>query len=107
MNWKSKSLFSVLSAPLAIVALVAYLSVQNNFSSELNAFCADMGNVAMDKNLPASHPKNKCASQPQHGVSWSSWFTGRSSSYQFHFIDLLELLSRSNETAANNPTQAQ
>lgn len=105
MNWKSKSLFSLVSAPLAIVASVAYLSLPNNFSSDLNAFCADMGNVAMDENLPVSHPKNKCASQQLHGVSWSSWFTGRSSSYQFHFIDLLELLSRSNETAANTPTQ--
>lgn len=27
-------------------------------------------------------------------VSWVSWLTGRSSSYRFHFLDLLELLSR-------------
>lgn len=27
-------------------------------------------------------------------VSWVSWLTGRSTSYRFHFLDLLELLSR-------------
>lgn len=34
----------------------------------------------------------QCALAPQ--TSWLSWFTGQSSSAQFHFIDLLELLSR-------------
>lgn len=33
-----------------------------------------------------------CALAPQ--TSWLSWFRGQSSSVQFHFIDLLELLSR-------------
>ncbi len=27
-------------------------------------------------------------------VSWLAWLTGRSTSYRFHFLDLLELLSR-------------
>ncbi|MDC8832113.1 hypothetical protein [Alteromonas gilva] len=27
-------------------------------------------------------------------VSWVAWLTGRSSSYRFHFLDLLELMSR-------------
>lgn len=34
----------------------------------------------------------QCALAPQ--TSWLSWFSGQSSSAQFHFIDLLELLSR-------------
>jgi hypothetical protein len=34
----------------------------------------------------------QCAITPQ--TSWMSWFSGQSSSAQFHFIDLLELLSR-------------
>ena len=34
----------------------------------------------------------QCALAPQ--TSWASWFSGQSSSAQFHFIDLLELLSR-------------
>lgn len=28
-------------------------------------------------------------------LNWVSWLTGRSSSYPFHFLDLLELLFRS------------
>lgn len=32
-------------------------------------------------------------------VSWYSWFAGKSASYQFHFLDLLELLySRDNRS---------
>lgn len=34
----------------------------------------------------------QCALAPQ--TSWMSWFSGKSSSAQFHFIDLLELISR-------------
>jgi hypothetical protein len=34
----------------------------------------------------------QCNQAPQ--PSWSSWFSGNSRSTQFHFIDLLELLSR-------------
>jgi len=105
MNRKSKSLFSLVSTPLTILAVGAYLVLPNSSSGELDAFCADAENITMDNNLPVSHPKNKCASQQLNGVSWSSWFTGRSSSYQFHFIDLLELLSRSKESGSNNPTQ--
>lgn len=105
MNRKSKSLFSLISAPLTVVAVVAYLTLPSSVSSDLAAFCGDVKKISMDHNLPVSHPKNKCANQQLHGVSWSSWFTGRSSSYQFHFIDLLELLSRSSEPGSTNPTQ--
>jgi len=38
----------------------------------------------------------QCALAPQ--TSWASWFSGKSSSVQFHFIDLLELLSRLHST---------
>lgn len=105
MNRKSKSLFSLISAPLAVAAVVGYLTMPDSYSRELDAFCGDVQSITMDHDLPVSHPKNKCAKQQLHGVSWSSWFTGRSSSYQFHFIDLLELLSRSNDSGTNNPTQ--
>ncbi|MFN6970388.1 MAG: hypothetical protein ACK4NN_05950 [Rheinheimera sp.] len=40
----------------------------------------------------------QCALAPQ--TSWVSWFSGKSSSAQFHFIDLLELLSRFNAKPA-------
>jgi hypothetical protein len=34
----------------------------------------------------------QCSAAPQQ--SWFAWFSGRSRSTQFHFIDLLELLNR-------------
>lgn len=40
----------------------------------------------------------QCTQAPQ--PSWSSWFSGNSRSTQFHFIDLLELLSRFHHKAA-------
>lgn len=41
-----------------------------------------------------------CANAQQHAeeVSWSSWLTGRSTSYRLHYLDLLELLSRQKGT---------
>ncbi|RVU40357.1 hypothetical protein EOE67_07110 [Rheinheimera riviphila] len=47
--------------------------------------------VAMTQNGVESFTV-KCALAPQ--TSWASWFSGQSSSAQFHFIDLLELISR-------------
>ncbi|MEI8649397.1 hypothetical protein P4S73_18325 [Paraglaciecola sp. Hal342] len=41
-----------------------------------------------------SHPINRCAKEQVDVISWSSWVSGNSTSYQMHFIDLLELLSR-------------
>lgn len=41
----------------------------------------------------------QCEQAPQ--PSWSSWFSGHSSSTQFHFIDLLELLSRYHHKSAS------
>jgi hypothetical protein len=35
-----------------------------------------------------------CAQNPQNKVSWSTWLLNKSKSSQFHFLDLLELLSR-------------
>ena len=46
----------------------------------------------IDKSLPMSHPKNKC--NAESSVSWFSWFSGKSLSGQFHFFDLLELLTK-------------
>ncbi len=44
--------------------------------------------------LPASHVQNQCALQHAAQVSWFSWFFGKPETYQFHFLDLLELLNR-------------
>jgi hypothetical protein len=95
MNRKSKSLFTLTGLTFSGLAIVAILSVAQISSDDSNVFCGNLENVVLDQQLPVSHPMNRCATDQTQGVSWSEWFTGRSSSYQFHFIDLLELLSRS------------
>lgn len=100
MNRKSKSLFTIMGVTLSSLVAVALLSFSHISSDNRNAFCGSLENVVLDQNLPVSHPANRCAAAQSQGVSWSEWFTGRSRSYQFHFIDLLELLSRSQNNEA-------
>ncbi|AGH47143.1 hypothetical protein [Paraglaciecola psychrophila] len=105
MNRKSKSLFTLYGLTLTGLVAAAMLSVSQSSLDDKNVFCGNLENVALDHELPVSHPVNRCAANQQQGVSWSEWFSGRSSSYQFHFIDLLELLSRSGNSVAKNPAQ--
>lgn len=105
MNRNSKSLFTFTGVTFTGLATVAILSVSQVSSDNRNAFCGNLENVVLAQELPVSHPVNRCAASQSKGVSWSQWFTGRSSSYQFHFIDLLELLSRSGNSEAKNPTK--
>lgn len=90
MKRMSKVLFSTSAA-----VLIATLSFSNLAQDEGSAFCSCSKATVFDTQLPMSHPVNRCAAQiTSRGVSWSSWISGRSNSYSFHFIDLLELLSR-------------
>jgi len=100
MNRKSKSLFTLTGVTLTGIATVAILSFSQVSLDNRDVFCGNLDNVVLDHELPVSHPANRCAAEQLQGVSWSQWFTGRSSSYQFHFIDLLELLSRSGNSEA-------
>ncbi|MGJ8682383.1 hypothetical protein [Paraglaciecola sp.] len=92
MNRKSKSFLSLTGVAFATVLGLSYASPQ-----EGSLFCHCETNISFDHNLPLSHPVNRCASSQSDAVSWSSWISGKSSSYQFHFIDLLELLSRTKD----------
>jgi hypothetical protein len=105
MNRNSKSLFTLTGVTLSGLAAVAILSFSQSSLDDRNMFCGNLENVVLDHELPISHPVNRCAANQPQGVSWSEWFSGRSSSYQFHFIDLLELLSRSGNSEAKNPAQ--
>jgi len=106
MNRKSKSLFTLTGVTLTGLATVALLSFSQGALHDENVFCGNLESVVFDQNLPVSHPVNRCADHQSQGVSWSAWFSGRSSSYQFHFIDLLELLSRTRNNETKNPTTA-
>ncbi|MGO4893322.1 hypothetical protein [Flavobacterium sp. W21_SRS_FM6] len=67
------------------------------------AVCDCSEDVVFASELPMSHPINRCATSNVEQVSWLSWVSGRSNSYQFHFLDLLELLSRQTEAPKNKP----
>ena len=105
MNRNSNSLFTFIGVVLTGLAAIAIFSFLQASSNDKNVLCGNVETLVIDHELPVSHPANKCAAINQsQGVSWSEWFTGRSSSYQFHFIDLLELLSRPGNSAPKNPT---
>lgn len=93
---KAKNMFSTRNKRMLILstALVAVLSVAGDMENERLMLCGCANNVEFDKRLPVSHPSNMCAAQQTSGVSWVSWFTGSSASKQFHYLDLLELLTR-------------
>ncbi|WP_133470807.1 hypothetical protein [Paraglaciecola marina] len=79
-----------------VIALFGFLNL-SSYQKHNFADCPE--NVAFQHSLPLSHPINRCAAQESQSISWTSWFTGHSSSYQFHFIDLLELLSRAADSS--------
>lgn len=89
MNRKLKGSIAFSSA--ALVALLAFAQVPMD---ENGLFCSCPHNSQFDTQLPMSHPINRCATQQSSGVSWSSWIAGGTNSNQFHYLDLLELLSR-------------
>ncbi len=82
-------------------SLVALLSFAGSTDHEGLAFCSCPENSQFDQTLPMSHPVNRCATQQANGVSWISWFSNSSKSKQFHYLDLLELLSRDSDPEQN------
>ncbi|MBE1300940.1 MAG: hypothetical protein GJ680_13660 [Alteromonadaceae bacterium] len=77
----------------ALVALLSFASVTEH---ETLAMCGCVSQASIDTSLPLSHPQNRCAINKENGVSWSSWFIG-AKSQQFHYLDLLELLTRNSD----------
>jgi hypothetical protein len=87
-----KTLMLVKSSAL-VLALSAGFYLMPQDQSKTAASCVNT--VVMNPNGIESFAVH-CALAPQ--TSWMSWFSGQSSSAQFHFIDLLELLSRLHAT---------
>lgn len=98
----SKSVLAAFSSAAVAVLLVAQVSDQ-----EGHGFCSEQQAVAFNHELPLSHPQNICAQSKSDSVSWSSWFSGKSSGFQFHYLDLLELLSRSTDNHEHRPHGSQ
>lgn len=75
----------------AITVLAATLSSRTSVDV---AVCEFQPVTEFNPKLPANHVQNQCA-RMRDGVlevSWLSWLAGKSPSFQFHFLDLLELL---------------
>ncbi len=58
------------------------------------SFCEYQQEMELTPLMPTTEMAAQCSQSqvPSEHVSWSSWATGQSSSFQFHFLDLLELL---------------
>ena len=95
MNRISKGAISLFSS----AALAAFVFAQVPDQEGL-VFCSCSDTASFDHELPMSHPINRCATERNTSVSWSAWFSGRSNPGQFHYLDLLELLSRDSERQA-------
>ena len=81
--------FFAICGAVALIS-VAVTSTPNSHSS----VCEFQPVTEFNPKLPASHIQNQCA-RHQEGVeevSWLSWIAGKSPSFQFHFLDLLELM---------------
>lgn len=76
-----------------LFAAGAIAAGQNGFAA-----CDCASDVEPDLSLPMSHPVNRCAFNQTKEVSWYSWFSGKSQSGQFHYLDLLELLTRNSHS---------
>lgn len=92
---------------LAIVSFATLGAVVHN-ETYIDNHC--IAKVEFDKQLPVSHPQNRCAlNQNDNKVSWLSWLVGGADSYQFHYLDLFELLFRDSDADSpaykHNPTR--
>ncbi|QJR80561.1 hypothetical protein CA267_007120 [Alteromonas pelagimontana] len=69
------------------------------------AACDHQLKMEFNSALSATHLQNPCLPGETSHVSWLSWVSGKSQSYQFHFLDLLELLyGKSGDGEFNPPT---
>ncbi|GAC16056.1 hypothetical protein [Aliiglaciecola lipolytica] len=99
MNRKLKAGISI-----GAITFTLFVVVQPQFSN-VDSFCQ---NIDIDKYTADSNPANpvnRCANANQKNVSWMSWFSGRSR-YQFHYLDLLELLSRTTDKQPTSHSSA-
>lgn len=85
---------TIIGAGLALSLVMGWFSY-----CDKDGYGIDCSNSSaqLDTSLPLSHPQNRCASGAQQDVSWASWLSGSGQGIQFHFLDLLELLSRSSD----------
>ena len=91
MNRKSKGKVLLASAGSAVLAIAMYAQT----SGVHLATTANCERATMSEELSVA-----CNQTLSEQVSWADWLVGKSRGYQFHFLDLLELLYSDN--SANN-----
>ncbi|GGA63787.1 hypothetical protein GCM10011369_01460 [Neiella marina] len=80
----------------AVTLTVAGFAYQGQTQAVTGLLSCDCeAGVEYNNALPSSHPTNQCAlASETPSTSWYGWATGSSRSTSFHFLDLLELISR-------------
>lgn len=58
---------------------------------------------AITQTVSLPNPTSTCSALLTPEVSWLEWVAGKSTSYQFHFFDLLELLYGRSDSNFNAP----
>lgn len=93
--------FKFKTAIVAGIAATAFVHFNMSLKASEDYLCGCETSMQVNTALPLSHPSNVCAAKAnkRESVSWASWIAGKSASYQFHYLDLLELLSRSERTS--------
>ncbi|MCM2678349.1 hypothetical protein [Echinimonas agarilytica] len=86
---------SLLLTGVCAVAGVTLAMQDTRGISVANLSCDCEANIQYNTSLPKSHPANQCAiAETQQSTTWFGWATGNSRSISFHFLDLLELISK-------------
>ncbi|WP_417659037.1 hypothetical protein [Pseudidiomarina sp.] len=88
----------LLIASIVLISAVSAAAWQNEPTKSLEE-CK-----AMMHNSEQPNAQNVCQA-PEQSVTWTSWFSGKSRSTQFHFLDLFELLFGSAESKKRDYNQ--
>ena len=82
----------IASSAVLAVCVLGFSLTQPDYLSSTEADCNQVEQH--------THIDSQCQKQ-----SWSDWLKGESRSAQFHYLDLLELLSRSNDSDFSNSSK--
>ncbi|MDM7861255.1 hypothetical protein QTP81_11680 [Alteromonas sp. ASW11-36] len=101
MNRKSFGKLSI--AATASAAAIVFVLHTGSVESQLMEQCEMV-------KAQSNHSVTTCQVSAQETVSWFDWIGGKSQSYQFHFLDLLELLysddSDNDDSFHSSPTSS-
>lgn len=80
---------------LISLSILSYIDVPANLAQQKNCYCYTTQAVQQEM--------LQCKREAH--TSWFAWLTGKSSSAQFHYLDLLELMLGSKNTSDTFPTE--